>query len=196
MKLIVRTFLVLGVLLSFSCTTLDEEVRTDVTLAEGVPGGKVVETSTVRATVTGIDAAKRGVTFVTPKGNKFSTKAGAEVENFDQIQIGDQLTVSVAEEVVIRMAKPGEKLEEFGTLTAELAPLGSKPGMNSVETNQVVAVVTSVNMKRRKATLTFADGQSKKFKVRPDIDLSRYKQGDRVVIAITETVAVSLKKPE
>ena len=49
------------------------------------------------ATVTGIDAASRKVTLVTPEGKKTTVKCGPEVINFDQIRVGDQLKVTVTE---------------------------------------------------------------------------------------------------
>jgi len=178
-----------------SCTSIDGVSQTQADFQEGVPGGSVVETTTIRATVTGIDTTKRELTLVTPKGKKFSTKVGTEVANFDQIQIGDQLNITLTEETVIRMMKPNEKLAESGELTAELAKPGSKPGIRASGAYQVIATVGAIDTKRRKATLEFSDGTSKKIKVREDIDLSKHQVGDKVLIRLTETVAVRVEKP-
>lgn len=41
------------------------------------------------------------VRHVSPNGKKTTYKAGPEVINFDQIQIGDQLNVTEAEQLVV-----------------------------------------------------------------------------------------------
>ncbi|MEM1083325.1 MAG: hypothetical protein AAGI48_04335 [Verrucomicrobiota bacterium] len=180
---------------SFSCTSIDGVSETSAIIEEGVPGGEFAETTTITATVTGIDASKRELTFVSPKGKKFRTVAGAEVLNFEQIKIGDQLKATLTDEVTVRMAKPEEQLSEYATFEAEMAKRNAKPGMQTVETSQAVATITDINTKRRKVKLTFSDGKSKRVKVRSDIDLSAIKVGDRVVIRVTETVAIGLEKP-
>jgi hypothetical protein len=67
--------------------------------------------------------------------------------------------------------------------------------MMTSETYQVTATVIAIDHKKRKATLRFPDGTSKKFDVRNDVDLGRHKVGDRVVIRTTETFAMKMEKP-
>lgn len=195
MKSIQLLALPLLALSSLSCRTIDGTSETSAIIEEGVPGGEFSETTTITATVTGIDAAKRELTFVSPKGKKFSSIAGAEVLNFDQIKIGDQLNATLTDEVTIRMAESGEKLSDYATFEAEMAKKSSKPGLTTVETSQAVATITDISTKRRKVKLTFSDGKSKRAKVRSDIDLTKVKVGDRVVIRVTETIAIGLDKP-
>jgi hypothetical protein len=63
------------------------------------------------------------------------------------------------------------------------------------ETYQVTATVTTIDQKKRKATLQFPDGSTKKFDVRKDVDLTRHKVGEKVVIRTTETFAIKMEKP-
>lgn len=183
------------VMSSFSCTSIEGETQTTAEIEEGVPGGRVLETTTIQATVTGIDTPKRKIMLVSPKGKKLTTRVGSEVVNFDQIQIGDQLKVTLIEETVIRMVKPGERVEESAELMGELPAVGSKPGLTARESYQVIATVTDIDPKKRKATLQFSDGTTKKVKVRSDIDLSQRKVGEKVLIRLTESLAVRLEKP-
>lgn len=178
-----------------SCTTITGETNSYSIVQKGVPGGEIVETSTIRASVTGIDAAKRKITFVTPRGEKFNTVAGPEVINFSQIRIGDQLLVTVTEEVVIRMAKPGEKVDNMADADIGVAAVGAKPGMSMTETVQVVATVSAIDVKGHRATLRFPDGSTKEIKARKDVDLSKRKVGEKVVIRSTEKFAVRIEKP-
>ena len=178
-----------------SCTTITAETDTQAKIKQGVPGGEVVKTSRINATVTAIDTARRKVSLVTRKGEKFAVTAGPEVENFNRIRIGDQLNVTYTEEVVVRMAKPGEKIEDGGEAVFDIAPKNSKPGVMTSETYQVTATVTTIDQKKRKATLQFPDGSTKKFDVRKDVDLTRHKVGEKVVIRTTETFAIKMEKP-
>jgi hypothetical protein len=178
-----------------SCTTITAETDTQAKIKQGVPGGEVVKTSRINATVTAIDTARRKVSLVTRKGEKFAVTAGPEVENFNRIRIGDQLNVTYTEEVVVRMAKPGEKIEDGGEAVFDIAPRNSKPGVMTSETYQVTATVTTIDQKKRKATLQFPDGSTKKFDVRKDVDLTRHKVGEKVVIRTTETFAIKMEKP-
>lgn len=190
-------FLVLpfAIMAATSCTTITGETDTAVNAELGVPGGEVVQTTRINATVTGIDSAKRKVTLVTRDGKKFTVKAGPEVVNFDQIRIGDQLKATYTEEIVIRMAKPGENVADESHVTADLAKVGAKPGVSTSDTVQYVGTVTAIDAKKRKATLQFADGSSRKFDVRPDVDLSQRRIGEKVVLRSTESMAIKLEKP-
>ena len=178
-----------------SCTSITGETETVVKVEEGVPGGEVTDTTTFKATVTGIDATKRKVTLVSKEGKKLTFTAGPEVRNFNQIEIGDQLTVSQTDKFIIRMAKPGEKIEDKAYGTADLPALGSKPSLRMSDTFQSSATITAIDSKRRKVTLLFVDGSTKKYPVRDDLNIAERKIGEKVVIRSNEVYEISLKKP-
>jgi Cu/Ag efflux protein CusF len=187
MKLSQLFILPVAIMAAVSCATITGESETTAKVTKGEPGGAVTETTTI--------TAKRRVTMVTRKNEKFTVKAGPEVVNFDQIRIGDQLNAVLIEETVIRMAKPGERIYDEAYGTMGVAEVGAKPGLKMTDTIQYTGTVTAIDTKKRKATLSFEDGSSKKFTVRPDVDLSKHKVGERVVFRSTESYAVSLKKP-
>ena len=184
-------------LLTFtSCSSAPKgESATAVAYQEGVPGGIVVETFKQTATVTGIDAANRKVTLVTPEGKKSTVKCGPEVINFDQIRVGDQLKVTVMEELAVYMAAQGAPPSDGAAAVVALSPQGAKPGGVVLNTVQVTAKVTAIDLKNHKATLQFPDGTTKKIAVRKDVDLTKQKVGDEVVLRCTEALAISVEKP-
>jgi Cu/Ag efflux protein CusF len=161
----------------------------------GVAGGAMVETYTQTATVTGIDKAARNVTMVTEAGEKINFKAGPEVINFDQIEVGDRVSAALAEQVVVFVRKPGEPSDDGAAAVLVRAPLGEKPAALISNTQEVTAKVKSIDMEHQKATLVFPDGTSKTFKVRQDVDLTKYAAGDEVVFRTTEAMAISVEKP-
>lgn len=163
---------------------------------EGVPGGIAVDTQKITATVTAIDPEKREVTLVDRNGKKLNVKCGPEVRNFDQIRVGDQLKATVTEQVAVAMANSSNALPQDGQAgVVALAPKGAKPGAVMANTTQVTATVKDINLKRHEVTLSFPDGTSHKFPVRPDVDLGLRRVGEQVVIRTTEAVAVSVEQP-
>ena len=187
-------------LLTFtSCSSTSSTPTVETTSAasfqQGVPGGIVVETHKMTASVTGIDTANRKVTLVTPDGKKTTVKCGPEVINFDQIRVGDQLKVTVAEELAVFMAAEGVPPSDGAAALVALAPKGAKPEGIVASTVQVTAKVTALDLKNHKATLQFPDGTTRKVAVRKDVDLTQRKVGEEVVIRTTEALAISVEKP-
>jgi hypothetical protein len=167
---------------------------TATSLASGVPGGIAVQTYELTATVAAIDQGARKLTLLSQDGIKQTVKVGAEAVNFDQIQVGDRLKVRVTEQLVVYVSGEGEVPSDGGAQLVALAPKGAKPGGIMAETAQVTAKVTALDTKRHKATLQFEDGTTKTVAVRPDVDLSQRKVGDKVVIRATEALALTVEK--
>lgn len=165
-----------------------------VAVVEGIAGGIQVRTTQWNATVAAIDQAKRKLTLVGVNSIKETVKAGPEVVNFDQIRVGDKLTVTTTEKLVVALAGTGESVEDGVTDVVVLAPRGAKPSAAMAETTQITGKVTAIDRGKRTATLRFEDGSNETFPVRADIDLSQYKVGDQVVFRVTEMLAISVRK--
>jgi len=174
---------------------LTGEAGAAAVVVEGVPGGGVVATYELTATVAAVNKASRKVTLVDAAGIKKTVKAGPEVINFDQIRVGDQLKVTATEELVVYVAGAGETPTDGAAELVALAPKGAKPGAVMAETIQVSAKVTAIDVAQHKATLQFEDGTTRTVPVRPDVDLSKRKVGDSVVITLTEVLAIQVTKP-
>jgi len=205
LKLTATTLLPAALLGSTSCSSTSKEdapatgtpqgeSATMVAAQKGVPGGTIVQTHKTTATVTAIDAASRKVTLATPDGKKTIFKAGPEVANFAQIQVGDQVKATVAEQLVVFVRKDGEPPSDGEAAAVALAPLGAKPGVLMANTVEVTAKVEALDLDNRKATLRFPDGTSQTFSVRKDVDMTKGKIGDDVVIRTTEALAIAVEK--
>lgn len=171
------------------------ESTTVVAAQPGVPGGVIVQTSQVTATVKAIDADTRKVTLEGPDGKDMVVKCGPDVVNFPQIKIGDQVTATVTERLVVAMASDASSLGDGAAAGVALAPVGAKPGGVVAATEQITATVVAIDLKHHKATLEFPDGSQKTVAVRPDIDLTQRAVGDKVVIQATESVAIAVASP-
>jgi hypothetical protein len=181
---------------SSTCSTPAVATTSAAAYQQGVPGGVVVETHKLTATVTGIDAANRHVTLRTADGNKTTVKCGPDVINFDQIRVGDQLKVTVVEQLVAYLADAGAPPNDGAATAVLLAPRGAKPGGVIANTVQVTATVKAIDLKHHTATLQFPDSSTRTVAVRPDVDLTQRKVGEAVVIRTTETLAILVEKPQ
>jgi hypothetical protein len=173
----------------------EEKQTTDVSQEKGVPGGTAVATSSVTATVTAIDKVSRHVSLVTADGNKTTVKVGPSAANFDQIELGDKVKVTVTQELVVALAEPGQASADGRAAAVVLAPIGAKPGGIAAATVQATATVTAIDISNHKATLQFADGTTKTFLVRKDVDLTKRKVGEKITFTYTESVAILVEKP-
>ena len=184
-----------------SCSSTEPEAGTTATshsavvYEPGVPGGVAVATIKVTATVTAIDRATREVTLVAKDGAKTTVKAGPDVANFAQIEVGDKVKAIVTDQLVIFVRKPGEPAGSVAAGIMALAPVGDKPGGVMADTVEFNARVKSVDLKRHTATLHFPDGSSRTFPVREDVELTQQTVGTDVVIRTTQAVAISVEKP-
>ncbi len=162
---------------------------------EGVPGGIFVNTVEATVQIAAIDHANRNMTLVGPDGKKADIKAGEDVVNFDQLQVGDRLKCTLTEEIVVSLEKDVESIPDESKKTVILAPKGAPPGGVIADTTQVTATIMAIDSSGHTVTLQFADGSSKTSLVRDDIDLGRYRVGEKVVFLVTEMVAIKVEKP-
>jgi hypothetical protein len=119
---------------------------------------------------------------------------GPEAVNFDQVEVGDLVTATVTEELVVALADPDAPLADAEAAGVSLAPVGAKPSGIVADTVRVTGTVTAIDPQARTATLRFADGSSRTFPVRPDVDLTRRKPGEQVVFQVTRRIALDVRK--
>ena len=182
-------------MLAFTSCSTPSSGTGEVAAIETPDGAIIVETFTTTATVTAIDAATRKVTLASPSGSKTTYKAGPEVVNFAQIQVGDQVKATVTEEAAVFIGS-GQPPSDIAGMGVALAPVGSKPGGVLVDTMQVTAKVTAVNAKQHKVTLQFADGSTKQVKVGKKVDLTKVPVGTDLTVQISEGLAISVQKAQ
>jgi hypothetical protein len=163
------------------------------------PSWKTTEMVEETATVMAIDQSTRMVTLKGPKGNSVTFKAGEEVRNLAQVEVGDEVKFAYYESVAVRVLKEGEAFPAAGESAAMVrAKLGEKPS-GAVGTETVVnATITAIDKKAKTATLNLKGEGGKSVTVTPvrPEKLDEVKVGDRIVITYTEAVAISVEKAE
>jgi hypothetical protein len=185
------------VLASCSSTTygpIDDKTH-GATYKKGVPGGTVVETYQVSATVAAIDPTARKVTLEEKDGKKTTVTCGPDFINFEQIKVGDVVKATVTSELTVAMADAANAPHDSTTSLLALAPKGAKPGALMGQTQQYTATITAIDLKRHQATLHFPDGTTRTFAVRKDVDLTQRKAGEEVAFRVAVAMAVSMETP-
>ena len=175
-----------------SCSSYKGTEQT--TEIETPDGAIIVDTFTTMATVYGLDAAKREIRLITPDGHRSSYKAGPEVVNFDQLQIGDQVKAVLTEEVAVSIGSGAGAIGTSGTGVA-LAPVGAKPGGVVVETTETTAKVIAVDPDKHKVTFQLPDGTTRTVKAGKKVDVSAVRVGDDVTVQLGEGLAITVEKP-
>lgn len=167
---------------------------TDVAVAgQGVRGaGSEVE---IRAKVVALDMAQRRASLKGPKGNVVTVNVPAEVRNFDQVRLGDELLVRYATAVAAkleRVTKSGIR-ERVETSEAARAEQGDKPGLALGRTVEILAEIQSIDKKRRHVVLRGAE-RTVAMHVPSSIDIQNLKTGDEVRALFLEAAMVTVEK--
>jgi len=160
------------------------------------PAAVMVDAITASSTVTAIDKANRVITLSFEGGKVQDYKLGQEVRNFDQIEIGDEVKVTLAEAVAIFVRKPGDQPVSSEKRTLQVAPRGEKPSFVMTDTNEMAATVEKIDHAKRTVTVRRLDGSPSTFSVDKSVEkLENVKVGDEVVVSVTEAVAIAVEKP-
>lgn len=150
---------------------------------------------TLEATVEAVDYKSRMVTLKNSDGESFTFKAGENVKNLAQVEVGDLLTVDYIEAVSIEVFAPGDVASgAIAVATAGRAQPGEKPAGVVVKEISVVTTIAAIDTETQMVTLMNASGETKTVKARDPENLKKVKVGDKVKITITEALAINLSK--
>ena len=154
------------------------------------------ETETVTATVVKIDHATRHVTLRTAAGQEDTVEVGPAATRFDQIKVGDKITMTYQHAVALELLPAGSAqagAEVEGDVTRD--EKSKAPGGTAERAVTVTAKLTAVDLKKHTVTLTGADGNSRVIEVKDpsrQARLSKLKVGDMVRITFAEALAITV----
>jgi hypothetical protein len=181
---------------SLATTALAEE--------PGAMGGAVVTSepgkaaavrmAEISAQVVGLDKATRTVTLKGPQGRVVDVVAGDEVKNFDQIHVGDSVSVRYLEALTLELRKVKSKATA-PTVQEEVATAkpGATPAAAGAREITAIAEVTAVDKKKSTITLKGPRGNSITLDVQNPEQFKVVKKGDQVDVTYTEALAVSVE---
>ena len=125
MKLRRLAVLPLVIVVLTSCSTSPKGTASPAYI-ETQGGAATVDTFTARAKISAIDAPRRKLTLTSRDGTEATVKAGPEVRNFDQLQVGDRVKVTIGEEVAVAFRKGGGAPGPDRSVALIAAPKGAK----------------------------------------------------------------------
>ena len=169
-----------------------------VVAVETAPGVlKVAEGVQLQGKFTSVDQKTRQVVIVGPNGNEFKTTLGNEVKNFNQIKVGDIVTLTHVEILVADIKKPSkvEVRERVETEKAVTAKLGDKPAAAIERKLSIVADVTAIDEKKGTLTVRGAT-RTLDIKVKDPKVLKGVKVGTQIEAMVTEIIAIEVSAPK
>lgn len=174
---------------------LQTETTEQTTVVKGVPGGVMERITKITAKVKDIDHRERWVLLEDESGNRKRIDVPPEAINFQQVEKGDRVTVTYAEELIIYLSEVGAPAtSELAAAALASAPAGNKPRVVVADVRSVTATVTDINFQDHTATLKFTDGSIRVVPVREDVELKKSQIGREVVFQSREAIAVSVEK--
>ena len=160
---------------------------------EGVELG---ETTVITAEVLAVDKTERVVTLLGPDDHEIDIEVGEEARNFDQIKVGDQVTIEYFESVAIYLGDAGVPPAADASVVMARAEEGDKPGGFAVSAVNMSASIVAIGREERTLTLKLADGDMVTIDVDPALELfDTLRVGDTINARFTEALAISVEKP-
>ncbi|MGB3363631.1 MAG: hypothetical protein WBB48_02510 [Thermodesulfobacteriota bacterium] len=196
MKKLLNLSVFVLMLISFSICAYAQEAEM-IEVEQNNKGVKIVDLVVMQATVQAINANERIIILADDKGNVQTIEVDPEVKNFDQIALGDIVTVEYFESVALFLGSPDDKPGKFENQTMQTAEKGERPSMVAIDVVEIIATVEAIDKENMKVKLKGADGNVISLKVDPSmVELEKIKVGNTIHARYTEAVAVSVTEPE
>jgi Cu/Ag efflux protein CusF len=190
-----RIVLTLALAAAFGPVAFAQQAKPPVAavIAASAPGvGAVAGAVKVTATVVALDPATRTATLKGAKGKIVDVVVPPEAKNFDQIRVGDLVTVEYLRALTLELKGPGSIRSGSTQAASAPAPAGAVAGGSAAHQVVVMANVTAVNAKENFVTLRGPKGNSVDVTVDPS-QLKLVKVGDQVEAVYTEAMAVTVQ---
>lgn len=190
-----RIVLALALAAAFSPAAFAQQAKPPVAavIAASAPGaGGVAGAVKVTATVVALDPATRTATLKGAKGKIVDVVVPPEARNFDQIRVGDLVTVEYMRALTLELKGPGSIRSGSSQAASAPAPAGAVAGGSAARQVVIMANVTAVNAKEGFVTLRGPKGNSLDVSVDPS-QLKLVKVGDQVEAVYTEAMAVTVQ---
>jgi hypothetical protein len=159
-------------------------------LARQVPPTK---TTTATATIEAIDKATRVITLKEASGQLVDVAAPAEVEGFNSLRVGDQVTATYFEAVAVSVRKPGTPPASSPPVTTTTRQ-DRKPGSETRRQQTVTVTVESVDPKAPALTVKTPKGRVVTLGVADAAQLQNVKAGDPVDVTYYESLLIKVAR--
>jgi hypothetical protein len=149
---------------------------------------------TVTATIEAIDKANRVVTLKGPEGNSFDVKAPDQMEGFNSLKVGDEVTANYFAAVMIRARKPGDPAST-GEPATTVRRTDRTPGSETRQERTFTVTVEAVDLKAPSLRVKGPQGRVVTMAVTDPKQLQNLKVGDTVDLTYYESLLVKVGRP-
>jgi hypothetical protein len=166
-------------------------------LALSAPGWAQVrtlptQTVNLSGTVETIDKEKRVVNIKTPDGKFQTIDVPACAKRFDELKVGDKVSITYNNTVSARLKPPGEPPVNTATGTTT-AGQGERPGGTASQERTMTATITDIDKSASSITFTGPNGWKYSRRVVDPSGLDKVKVGDQVDITWDTNVTVAVQ---
>jgi hypothetical protein len=169
-----------GLVLALSLPSWAQEVRQLPT-----------HTVTLSGTVETIDHAKRVMNIKTADGKFETVDVPAGAKRFDELKVGDKVSVTYNNNVSARVKPPGEAAVDTGS-KASTAGQEARPGGTTVVQRTMTATISALDKSASSITFTGPNGWNYSRRVVDPTVFDQVKVGDKVDITWNTDVTVSV----
>jgi hypothetical protein len=152
---------------------------------------QIAQFVTVVATVESVDRRRRKVTLVGPDGNTQVSRVGPDIEDFDQVEVGDEVEINFFQDMVTEIREPTAEELQTPLRIVEARP-EDNPGMTGLKTIRAVVTIESIDRENLEVTVRGPMGGKRTLPVIFPERLDQAEVGSTVVVTYTEAMAVSL----
>ena len=150
---------------------------------------------TVTATVDAIEHSTRSLTLKRPDNTLMTMKVPKDYVRFEGLKVGDKVTATYYDNVVIRKKLTSEKDVNTDAASATPSP-GTKPGFTLATQRVITATITAIDPKIPSISLSGPNNWTYSSRVADKDALKQVKVGDRLDITWTEAVLLSATPPK
>ena len=159
-------------------------------LARQVPPSK---STTVTATIEAIDKATRVITLKGAEGKTVDVAAPTEMQGFNSLKVGDQVTATYFEAVAVSVRKPGAPPASSTPVTTT-ARKDRKPGSETRRQQTFTVSVESIDPKAPSLTVKDPKGRVFVLGVEDAAQLQNIKAGDSVDVTYYESFLIKVAR--
>ena len=150
------------------------------------------QTATLSGTVETIDHNKRVVNIKTPDGKFETIDVPPAAKRFDELKVGDKVSITYNNTVSARLKPPGEAAVDTAT-GSSTAGQGERPGGTASVERTMTVTITDIDKNASSITFTGPNGWKYSRRVVDPTVLDKVKVGDQVDITWDTNVTVSVQ---
>ena len=149
---------------------------------------------TQTATIEAIDKASRSITLKRPDGSLVQIKASDQMEGFNRLKVGDQVTATYFEAVAVSVRRPGDPAPPTEPTTT-IQRKDRAPGSETRRQQTFTVTVRAVDLQVPSLTVMEPQGRIVTLNVDDPKPLQNFKVGDTVDVTYYESLLVKVSRP-